>query len=243
MAWILILGAKSDIAKAVAHRFAREGFDLYLAARGRGELEPDLRDLYVRYSVRAEALEFDVLDYKGHETFYRDLKEKPAGVICVVGYLGDQELAQRDFQEAATILDTNFKGCVSILNVIASDLEARRDGFIITVSSVAGDRGRQSNYLYGSAKAGLTAYLSGLRNRLQRSGVHVMTVKPGFVNTAMTEGMGLPPLLTAEPAEVADDIYRAFQKKKDVLYTKWFWRYIMLIIRNIPERVFKRMKL
>jgi short-subunit dehydrogenase len=243
MAWLLILGAKSDIAKAVAHRFAREGFDLLLAARDHGDLEPDLKDIYVRYGVRAEALEFDALDYEGHETFYEGIPANPIGVVCVAGYLGDQELAQKDFKEAETILDTNYKGCVSILNIIASDLETRREGFIITVSSVAGDRGRQSNYLYGSAKAGLTAYLSGLRNRLQKSGVQVMTVKPGFVNTAMTEGMGLPSLLTAEPAEVAEDIYRAFQKKKDVLYTKWFWRYIMLIIRNIPERVFKRLKL
>jgi short-subunit dehydrogenase len=243
MARVLILGAKSDIANAVAKRFAREGFDLYLAARDSGELEPVCKDLDVRYGIRAEALEFDVLDYEGHEAFYEDISEAPIGAICVVGYLGDQEVAQRDFKEAEMILDTNYKGCVSILNVIASYLEARREGFIIAVSSVAGDRGRQSNYLYGSAKSGLSTYLSGLRNRLQKSGVHVMTVKPGFVNTTMTEGMGLPPLLTAEPAEVAEDIYKAFQKKRDVLYTKWFWRYIMLIIRNIPERIFKRMKM
>jgi short-subunit dehydrogenase len=243
MAWVLILGAKSDIANAVAKRFAREGFDLYLAARDSSELEPVCKDLSVRHGIRAESLEFDVVDYKGHKASYEAINEKPIGAICVVGYLGDQELAQMDFKEAEKILDTNYKGCVSILNVIASDLEARREGFIIALSSVAGDRGRQSNYLYGSAKAGLSAYLSGLRNRLQKAGVHVMTVKPGFVNTAMTEGMGLPPILTAEPMEVADDIYKAFQKKKDVLYTKWFWRYIMLIIRNIPERVFKRMKM
>jgi short-subunit dehydrogenase len=130
-----------------------------------------------------------------------------------------------------------------MLEVIAADFEERGHGMIIGISSVAGERGRQSNYIYGSAKAGFNAYLSGLRNRLSKRGVHVMTVLPGFINTKMTASLDLPGLLTAQPEEVAEDIYKAFQKKKNFLYTKWFWRWIMLIIKYIPEPVFKRMGL
>ena len=122
-------------------------------------------------------------------------------------------------------------------------LEKEKRGFIVGVSSVAGDRGRKANYIYGSAKAGFSAYLSGLRNRLYESGVHVLTVKPGFVNTKMTEGLDLPPKLTAQPEDVAKDIYRAQQKGKDVLYTKGIWRLVMLIIKYIPEFMFKKMSI
>jgi decaprenylphospho-beta-D-erythro-pentofuranosid-2-ulose 2-reductase len=160
----------------------------------------------------------------------------------VFGYLGDQQQAQEDWEEAAKILQVNYTGAVSILNHLTEEMVARGKGCIVGVSSVAGDRGRSSNYFYGSAKAGFTAYLSGLRNRLssQNAGVHVLTVKPGYVRTAMTEGMELHPLLTASPKQVAEDIYRAVLKRKDVIYTRWMWRYIMLIIKWLPEFVFKK---
>ncbi len=145
-------------------------------------------------------------------------------MISAIGYLGEQEKAQSDFKEAQQIMDTNYTGVVSLFNIIANDFEDRRSGFMVGISSVAGDRGRKSNYIYGSAKAALTAYLSGLRNRLYDAQVHVMTVKPGFVATKMTEGMDLPEKLTAQPEEVAEDIYKAQQKGKNVLYTKWMWR-------------------
>ena len=240
---VLILGAKSDIARAVAHCFARAGYDIILAARSSAELEDDARDLRIRYSIKVEVTEFDALDYNSHPAFYVRLDPKPAGVVCAVGYLGDQKLAEQDFVEAKKLIDTNFAGCVSILNLIANDFEMKKKGFIIGISSVSGERGRQSNYMYGSAKAAFTTYLSGLRNRLQKAGVHVLTVKPGFVATRMTEGMDLPDLLTSRPEEVADDVFRAFKAGKDVLYTKWFWKWIMLIIRIIPERIFKKLKL
>ena len=243
MNWLLILGGRSDIAKAVAHKFAGNGFNIYLAARNHQELERDVKDIEIRYQIKAQAVEFDVLDFNSHQDFYDSLQEKPLGVVCSVGYLGNQKKAELDFNEADKIIRTNYSGCVSMLSIIARDFEKRQTGFIIGISSVAGDRGRQSNYYYGSAKAGFSAYLSGLRNRLSRSNVPVVTVKPGFVDTKMTEGMGLPPLLTAQPEEVAEDIYRAWEKRKDVVYTKWFWRWIMLIIKNIPELLFKKMKL
>lgn len=243
MNWILILGAKSDIAKAVAHEFAQSGFNIYLAARNHQELENDAMDLEIRHQIKAKAVEFNALDYNGHQDFYSGLPEKPFGVICAVGYLGDQKFSEQRFDETVKIINTNYTGCVSILNIIANDFEKKQLGFIIGISSVAGDRGRQSNYIYGSAKAGLSAYLSGLRNRLSKSNVQVITVKPGFVHTQMTEGMNLPPLLTAESKEVAEDIYNNWRHKKDVVYTRWFWRWIMIVIKSIPERIFKKLSL
>lgn len=239
----LILGAKSDIARALAHRFASEGFDISMAARKAVELENDVKDLQIRYGIKVETVEFDALAYDSHADVYRGLASKPSVVICAVGYLGDQKLAEHDAGEALRIIETNFTGCLSILNIIANDFESRKKGCIIGISSVAGERGRQSNYFYGSAKAGLSAYLSGLRNRLQGSGVRVITVKPGFVATSMTEGMDLPPLLTSSAEEVAGDVFRAYGAGKDELYTKWFWRWIMAVIRLIPERIFKRLRL
>jgi len=164
-------------------------------------------------------------------------------VLCVFGYLGDNVKGMKDFKEAERIIDVNYKGAVSILNIVANDFMAKKSGWIAAISSVAGDRGRQSNFLYGSAKAGLTAYLSGLRNLASKHGVQVLTIKPGFVNTKMTRGMDLPKKLMAEPEDVAESIYKAWKKKKDVLYTKWIWRYIMLIIIHIPERIFKKLSL
>lgn len=243
MGYVLIAGATSDIGRAVAREFARGGYDLYLAARNTEGLERDVDDLSVRFGVSAVAVKLDILDYPSHDAFYRSLLPSPEGIVCLVGTLGDQGRAEHDQEEFQRIIDTNFTGCARLLNIVAKDFEHRKSGFIIGVSSVAGDRGRASNYVYGSAKAALTTYLSGLRNRLSSRGVHVMTVKPGFVNTKMTEGMPLNPALTAEPQEVARDIFRALKKKKDCLYTKWFWRLIMLIIRHIPERIFKRLSL
>ena len=243
MSYVLIIGAKSDIAKATAREYAKHGYDLYLAARNSNELEEFAKDVNVRTQKTVKLLELDILDYQSHQAFYDQIAEKPLGVISAIGYLGDQEKAQSDFEEAQRIMDTNYTGVVSLFNIIADDFEKRRSGFMVGISSVAGDRGRKSNYIYGSAKAALTAYLSGLRNRLYDSQVHVLTVKPGFVATKMTEDMDLPEKLTAQPEEVAQDIFRAQQKGKNVLYTKWMWKYVMMVIKLIPEWKFKRMSI
>lgn len=243
MSYVLIIGAKSDIAKATAREYAKHGYDLYLAARNSEELKEFAQDVITRTQKEVKLLELDILDYKSHQAFYDQLEEKPLGVISAVGYLGEQEKAQEDFKEAQQIMDTNYTGVVSLFNIIADNFEKRRSGFMVGISSVAGDRGRKSNYIYGSTKAALTAYLSGLRNRLYDAQVHVLTVKPGFVATKMTEDMDLPEKLTAQPEEVAKDIYKAQQKSKNVLYTKRTWKWVMLIIRNIPEFQFKRMSI
>lgn len=243
MSYILIIGARSDIAKAVARKYAEHGYDIYLAARNADQLQPFAEDLKLRSQRDAQCVELDVLDFASHQAFYDALVEKPLGVISAVGYLGEQEKAQSDFAQAKQILDTNYTGVVSLLNIVADDFADRKSGFITGISSVAGDRGRKSNYLYGSAKAALTAYLSGLRNRLYEDGVHVMTVKPGFVATKMTAGMDLPEKLTAQPDEVAEAIYYGQQKNRNVIYTRWIWRWIMLAIRHIPEWKFKGMSI
>lgn len=241
---LLILGANSDVAYAVAKTFAREEkTDLYLASRDMELLQKKANDIRIRYNHKAEAIYFNASEHGSHKQFYESLDPKPDGVVLAIGYLGNQEEAQQNFNEACNIITTNFLDLVSILEIIASDFENRGSGFIIGISSVAGERGRQSNYMYGSAKGGFTVYLSGLRNRLYPKGIHVTTVLPGFIRTKMTEDIDLPKLLTASPDEVAEDIYKAFKKNKSVVYTKWFWKWIMAIIKTIPELVFKRMKL
>ncbi|MBV5278596.1 MAG: SDR family oxidoreductase [Campylobacteraceae bacterium] len=243
MSYVLIIGAKSDIAKAVAREYAKNGYDLYLAARNVSELEGFKKDIEIRSNRRLELKEFDMVAFDSHQAFYDALEPKPLGVIVVVGYMVDQKVAENSLADSLNILHVNFTGCVSLLNIIANDFEKRKSGFIVGISSVAGDRGRKANYIYGSAKAGFSAYLSGLRNRLYVSGVQVLTVKPGFVNTKMTEGLDLPAKLTAEPEDVAHDIFEAQQKGKDVLYTKCIWKLIMLIIKHIPESMFKKMSI
>lgn len=241
MSFVLIIGAKSDIAKEVAKVYAKNGYNLYLAGRNIQELKGFAGDIQIRNNVEVKLKEFDITDFENHEEFYKSLEPKPFGVIVASGYMAEQKECERDWSKAFNTINVNFTGAVSILNFIANDFELRKSGFIIGVSSVAGDRGRKANYIYGSSKAAFSAYLSGLRNRLFESGVHVLTVKPGFVRTKMTQGLDLPAKLTAQPEEVARDIFNAQQNGKDVLYTKSIWRLIMLIIKLIPEWKFKRM--
>lgn len=243
MPTVLILGASSDMAVAIAKKFASEGYNIQLAARNSSRLQPLQSDLAIRHNITATLHEFDAEKTEGHETFFSSLQSKPDITICVFGYLGDQKKAESDWKECSRIIQVNYTGAVSILNFIANAYVAEGKGVIAGISSVAGERGRQSNYFYGSAKAGFTAYLSGLRNRLFHHKVHVVSVQPGFVYTRMTEGMPLPKPLTAKPEEVAAVVYKAVLKKKDVVYVKWFWRWIMLIIKNIPEFMFKKLKL
>ena len=240
MADILIIGAGSDIAKSLAREYAAAGNSLYLAGRNTGRIESLANDLRIRHGLEVLVLELDVLATESHEEFFYMLPALPVGIIAVAGYLGDQKIAEHDFGETRKIIDTNFTGIVSLLNIGANLLQVAGRGFIIGISSVAGDRGRKSNYIYGSSKAALTTYLSGLRNRLCESNVHVMTVKPGFVETRMTAGMKLPRALTAQPEQVARDIFRAQQKRRSVIYTRGIWRLIMLVILHIPESIFKK---
>lgn len=238
---VLILGARSDIAKAIAHKFAALGHPIQLAARNVETLEADKVDLELRYNVPVTLHEFDALAMETLVGFVADLPQLPRVAICAVGLMGDQDENEHDMGTASRVMRSNFEGPATILALLANRFEERGSGTLVGISSVAGERGRATNYVYGSAKAGFTAFLSGLRNRLAKRGVHVVTVLPGFVATQMTEGMDLPSRLTAQPTELADAITRAVTRKKNTIYVRPVWQLIMLIIRNIPERVFKGM--
>ncbi len=243
MPTVLILGATSDIAVAIAKKYASNKFDVLLAARKPEQLKPLESDIIIRYGVNCHSLLFDALKYDSHASFFNSIQTKPDVTICVFGILDDEELAFDDWRIAERMINTNYTGAVSILNIIAKYYISQKKGTIIGISSVAGDRGRASKLIYASAKAAFTTYLAGLRNKCFKENVHVMTVQPGFVYTKMTENQPLPKAITSTPVEVADIIYRAYLKKKNIIYVKWFWRYIMTIIQVIPEFQFKKMKL
>jgi decaprenylphospho-beta-D-erythro-pentofuranosid-2-ulose 2-reductase len=237
---VLVLGARSDIGMAVAHRFAQAGYNIQLAARKVSSLDDDRSDLQIRNNIKVTLHEFDALDIQSHEAFVTALPVLPLIVVCTVGSMGDQTESAGNMASASRVMRSNFEGPASILGIVANHFEHRGSGTLVGVSSVAGERGRASNYVYGSAKAGFTAFLSGLRNRLSRHNVRVVTVLPGFVATRMTAGMQLPKLLTAQPAHVAEAIFGAVTKGKSTIYIKSIWRLIMAVIRIIPEALFKR---
>lgn len=243
MTTVLLLGATSDMGLALAESYAKQGYTIQLAGRNLDQLNTIKSDLTIRYEIDIQAYVFDACDFNSHTSFYNSLSTKPDIAICIFGYLGDQEKAQTDWSESKLIINSNYTGACSILNIISNDMVTKKSGTIVGISSVAGERGRQSNYMYGSAKAGFTAYLSGLRNRLFKSGVHVLTVKPGFVNTKMTEGLPLPKPLTAKPEDISKAILKAIDKKTNTVYVFAKWRLIMYIIKSIPEFIFKRLNL
>ena len=237
---VLVLGARSDIGRATAHAFAALGHSIQLAARNAKTLDADRSDIALRHGVDVSLHEFDALEPASHVTFVDRLPELPDIAVCAVGLMEDQSHGERDPETALRVMRSNYEGPASILAVLANRFEERGHGTLVGISSVAGERGRATNYVYGSAKAGYTAFLSGLRNRLAKKGVHVVTVLPGFVATQMTEGMDLPKKLTAQPDEVASAITRAHLGRTDIIYVHRKWRLIMLLIRMMPESIFKK---
>lgn len=245
---VLIIGATSGIARALSRCLAERGCHLLLASRDLDELQRIQADLTIRYESNVAAKRFEATAYDEHAAFFDDCQQhfdgKLDGVILCHGYLPNQKEAEEHFSEARKTIDVNFLSAISVLNLAANYLEQQKSGYIAAISSVAGDRGRQSNYVYGASKAALTTYLQGLRNRLYRSGVKVLTIKPGFVDTQMTSGLVDPDSpLVASPEKVARQIDRAIQRKQDVVYSPFFWRWIMWVICAIPEWLFKRLKL
>lgn len=228
------------MARATARTFAALGHPVQLAARDADSMELEKADLETRYGVAVTLHEFDALDVNGHEAFVDGLPVLPRIAICAVGTMGEQDENEKDPAKAVAVLRSNFEGPAIVFGVLAERFVNRGSGTLVGISSVAGDRGRASNYVYGSAKAGFTAFLSGLRNRLAKQNVHVVTVKPGFVNTAMTAHLDLPARLTAEPDEVAAAIVKAVEKRRNIIYVRPIWWLVMSIICAVPEMVFKK---
>ncbi len=240
---LLLLGGTSDIGRATALAFAERGWAIQLAGRASDALDREADHIRARTGVAVSTHPFDALEPETFAVVLDGLPVLPGVAVCAVGLLGDQTRAEADPTEARLILRSNFEGPAIALGLVAERFLARGTGTIVGISSVAGDRGRATNYAYGSAKAGFTAFLSGLRNRCARQGVHVVTVKPGFVRSRMTAAMALPAPLTTTPDVVARAILRAVDRKRDVLYVKARWGLVMTLIRLIPERLFKGMRL
>lgn len=243
---VFIAGANSAIAEALAREFAEQGASLVIAGRSEEKLNILAADLQVRGATECRAVLFDALDLASHEALAAQIWDIYQGLDVAViahGTLSDQEACEQRFDTALGEYNVNFLSAVSLLTPLANAFEQQGSGSIAVISSVAGDRGRQSNYVYGSAKAGLSAYLQGLRNRLSKSNVQVLTVKPGFVDTPMTAHIQPKGALWAQPEAVAKIIYKSIGTNRNVIYTPAIWRLIMLVITSIPEFLFKRLSL
>jgi decaprenylphospho-beta-D-erythro-pentofuranosid-2-ulose 2-reductase len=241
---MIILGSNSEISQAFIEKAleANEKYStIYLFTSNKETTEKFAKHLDVKFLQQTEVIELDLraeIDYTKFDYISSDL------LFCATGYLGEgTEEGLYDQKNTELIIDINYAKLVPVLTFFAKKMERQRAGTMIVLSSVAGERGRQSNFIYGSAKAGLTAYLSGLRNYMFERKVHVLTIKPGFMDTKMTEGLPLNPKLTATPKQAAEAIYKAYKSGKNVAYILPIWRIIMLIIKNIPEFIFKKLKL
>lgn len=246
MSDILILGAASAIAEATARIYAARGDRLFLVGRDAARLDIIADDLRVRGAAQIDVLAADLLDRDRHAEIIAAAVDAMPGldvVLVAYGVLPDQIECQQNAADALRSIDTNFVSVVSLLTPLASHMEEKKAGTIAVISSVAGDRGRQSNYVYGSAKGGLDVFLQGLRNRLSKAGVHVLTIKPGFVATPMTAHIPDRGALWAQPEDIASGIEKAIEKRRDVAYLPGFWALIMFVIRSIPERIFKKLSL
>lgn len=241
----LIIGATSGIAEACAKRFAAKGHNLFLLARNSERLESLAQDLRVRGAKAVHCAIFEANALDSHQALLERVKTELGGldrVLIAHGTLGDQRACEQSVELTLQELQTNALSVISLLTLLANHFEQQRHGSIAVISSVAGDRGRQSNYVYGAAKGALSTFLQGLRNRLHKSGVQVLTIKPGFVDTPMTAALPKSPLW-ASPEKIAEDIEKAIEKRRNVLYTPSFWFLIMAIIKSAPEDIFKRLSL
>lgn len=243
---ILIVGATSAIATACARRWAEQKANLFLVGRNNEQLQQIAADLGVRGAASVQIYTLDLNQFEQHQAMLDaciDQFGEIDQVLIAHGTLPDQRACELDVHLALREFSNNGLSVIALLTRLANQLEAQRHGTLAVISSVAGDRGRPSNYLYGTAKAAVSTFCEGLRARLFKVGVHVLTIKPGFVATPMTQGLALPGLLLTQPEKVANDILQAMEKRTAVRYTPWFWWGIMQVIKSIPSPIFKRMGL
>ena len=242
---VFIVGGTSAIASETAKAYAEAGARLFLTGRNPDRLASVADDLRVRGAAQVETCVLDVSDLSRHREVIEAAIGKLGGLdvaLIAHGTLPDQAGCQQRVADTVEALHVNFTATIALLTELANHFEGQRGGVIAVITSVAGDRGRQSNYVYGAAKGGVERFLQGMRNRLYPSGVAVVTIKPGFVATPMTAGMRKNALY-ASPRRVGRAIYRAIEGRRDVIYVPWFWRPIMTAIRSVPERIFKRLHL
>lgn len=242
---VLIIGATSAIAEASARLFAQRGGNLYLLARNAERLGSMRLDLLQRGAGAVSWAELDANDIQRHEAAL-NVARNTLGTVDIVliahGTLSQQQVCEASVSETLKEINTNALSSIALLTLLANTLQAQGHGCLAVISSVAGDRGRQSNYVYGSAKAMLSTFLQGLRNRLHAEGIQVLTIKPGFVNSPMTAHLNKG-LLWAEPETIARGIVKAIDRRRCEVYLPFFWRYIMLLIQHLPERLFIRLSL
>jgi short-subunit dehydrogenase len=242
---VLVVGATSAIAAETARVYAAYGARLFLTGRDAGRLEAVAADLRVRGASAVEMALLDVTDHARCGAVIDQAWDAFGGLdvaLIAHGVLPDQARCQASADEAIAALDVNFVSAVAILTPLANRFEAAGRGCLAVITSVAGDRGRQSNYVYGAAKGGLDRFLQGLRNRLYRAGIAVVTLKPGFVDTPMTAAMSQGPLFVSA-RRAGRAAHRAIERRRDVAYIPWFWRPIMGVVRALPEALFKRLRL
>ncbi len=242
---VLIIGATSAIAIATAQRLLNAGDKVFLVGRNAHRLASVADDLRVRCNATAHTAIMDVIEYGRHETLLIEAHKLLDGIDIVLiahGTLPSQSDCEKAFELTRNEFEINAIGTISLLTHLANYMESRRQGTIAVISSVAGDRGRQSNYVYGSAKGAITIFLQGLRNRLYNADVNVLTIKPGFIDTPMTANFDKG-LLWARPEKVAVRICSAIMTGRNVVYVPPYWFLIMSIIKSIPEAIFKRLHL
>jgi len=242
---ILIIGATSAIAQEVAKIYALDQCSFYLVGRNEDKLHIIADDLRARCAQAVDIFACEITEPSMHSALIENAQgflQEIDLVFIAYGSLPDQSACETSVKQTLIELNTNFISVLALLTLLANELEKQGHGSLAVISSVAGDRGRQSNYIYGAAKGGLSIFLAGLRNRLASKGVNVLTIKPGFVDTPMTAEFKKG-LLWVSAETLAQGIVKAINKKQDIAYLPWFWKGIMLIIKSIPERIFKRLKL
>ena len=243
MKYVLIIGAKSELGVELARLYASNQYNLYLAGRSINDMRDEANYLEKTFNIKVALSDLDVTDFISHQKFYESMTIKPIGVIYAAGYYPDPLLAGTNWKESTNTINVNYAGAVSLLNIISEEFYQYKSGFIIGIASVSGVRGRAKNYIYGSSKAALITYLSGLRNKLDKSKVDVLTVISGYVQTKKSPKSELSKSLVISPKQLAKKIFIAQQEKKNIIYSSYVWRIIMLIIKILPESLFKKLNI
>ena len=232
---VLIIGSSNKVSRQLIELYAKQGFNLILTWNKNELDDVTINKVKERYKIDVKSIKLDLMDFNSHKPLCDSIIKDLIGVITTAGYYPNPEREMGHNEEIIKCISVNYLGLCSMINIISNIFENRKKGFIVGISSVSGERGRQKNYIYGSSKSGFTTYLSGLRNKLHSSGVHVMTVIPGYIRET-----GENKYLSSTPDYLAKSIFTSQQKRRDVIYVKWYWKYILFIVNIIPEFIFKR---